>query len=326
MRTWKDFASILSALAITVGAGSPIQAEPLRIFYFDWAGYGPFFVAREKGFYVREGIEVELVPVADSHAAYASLFSGHVDAVAAVVQDIPFFATPDDKLECVLALAEPIGDDGIVAHEDIESVADLQGRTVAYEEGSSTHFFLNFALLRAGLRQADVDAVEVPDSDAVTAFLLGEVDALSTYGGMLIEASQAAHAHVLIDSSEQPGIIVACLITTPERLERREADLEALRRAWDAAIDYVDEHLDEAVEIMASAIGGAHRDPEVFSQTLQKIQFYDEERNIAYFGTPDDPGPVYETAQTAIDVWRSTGVLDFEMKPADMIAHDLWDD
>lgn len=151
----------------------PAEAEPLRIFYFNWAGYGPFFLAQEKGFYAQEAIEVELIPVADTHAAYASLFSAHVDAIAAVVQDIPFFATPEADLKCVLAISEAIGLDGIVAHQDILSVADLRGRTVAYEEGSSTHFYLNVALRQAGLTQADVQAIEVPDSDAVTAFLLG---------------------------------------------------------------------------------------------------------------------------------------------------------
>jgi NitT/TauT family transport system substrate-binding protein len=323
MRAWLRIARAAATGWLAASLLSTAHAEPLRVFYFNWAGYGPFFLAQEKGFYAKEGIEVELVPVADTHAAYASLFSGHVDAIAAVVQDIPFFATPDDDLQCVLAISEPVGLDGIVAHRDVRSVADLQGRTVAYEEGSSTHFYLN--VRQAGLSQTDVQAVEVPDSDAVTAFLLGEVDALSTFGAMMIEALQAPHAHLLTDTSEQPGIIVDCLITTPERLQEHEPDFEALGRAWDAAIDYLEANPDEAIEIMAAEIGGAHGDPKVFSETLEKIRFYDGERNLEYFGTPEQPGPAYQTARAAIDVWTSVGVLDFELTPGDMISHDVWE-
>jgi NitT/TauT family transport system substrate-binding protein len=317
--------SIKSIGLVLALAGPAAQAEPLRIFYFDWAAYGPFFLAQEKAFYAQEGIEVELVPVADTHAAYASLFTGHVDAIAAVVQDIPFFATPDAELKCVLALAEPVGMDGIVAHENIRTMADLRGRTVAYEDGSSTHFYLNVALRQAGLSQSDVEAVEIPDSDAVTAFRLGEVDAISTFGGMLLEAAQAPGAHLLIDSSQQPGIIVDCLITTAARLQEREAEFKALARAWDAAIAQVEASPDEATATMAAALGGAHQDPELFAAALEKIRFYDGERNLEYFGTPEQPGPIYKTAQVAIEVWRSAGVLRFELTPADIISHAVWD-
>jgi NitT/TauT family transport system substrate-binding protein len=120
MRSVDRLARILMVLLAT-GATVAAQAEPLRIFYFNWAGFGPFFLAQEKGFFAEQGIEIELVPVADTHAAYAGLFSGHVDAIAAAFQDIPFFATPDDDLRCVLAISDPVGLDGIVAHRDIRS-------------------------------------------------------------------------------------------------------------------------------------------------------------------------------------------------------------
>ena len=58
------------------------QAEPLRISYFIWAGYGPLFVAQEKGFFAKEGIEVKLINIEDRDAAFAGLFAGQVDAVA----------------------------------------------------------------------------------------------------------------------------------------------------------------------------------------------------------------------------------------------------
>lgn len=315
----------LPAFWLATGVFGTAQGEPLRIFYFDWAAYGPFFLAQEKGFYAEEGIEVELVRVADTHAAYAGLFSGQVDAIAAVLQDIPFFATPEEPLVCVLVISHSDGTDGIVAQSDVASIADLRGRSVAYEEGSATQFYLNVVLREAGLSEADIEPVEVPDSDAVQAFVFHEVDAISTWGAMLVEAQEAPGAHLLTDSSEQPGVIVDCLITTPERLEERQPAFEALGRAWDAAVDHLAAEREESIKIMAARLGGAHGDPKIFANVLQKVQLYDGERNVAFFGTPDRPGQVYETSQTAIDVWKDVGAVEFEMKPEEMVRHDVWD-
>ena len=72
---------------------------------------------------------------------------------------------------------------------------------------------------------------------------------------------------------------------------------------------YVEAHPDEANAIMARQVGGWLEDPAVFAETLKGVGFYDAERNREYFGTPDQPGPIYQTIQHAIDVWTSVGVL-----------------
>jgi NitT/TauT family transport system substrate-binding protein len=62
----------------------------------------------------------------------------------------------------------------------------------------------------------------------------------------------------------------------------------------------------------------------VFAETLKGVRFYDGERNREYFGTPEDPGQIYQTSQYAIEVWRSLGALAADITPADVIRHDLW--
>ena len=79
------------------------QAEPLRIFYAVWVGYGPLFLAQEKGYFAREGVEVELINNEVHAAAFGGLFSGQVDAVAGAVLDAPLYSDPDAPLVCVLA-------------------------------------------------------------------------------------------------------------------------------------------------------------------------------------------------------------------------------
>jgi hypothetical protein len=59
---------------------------------------------------------------------------------------------------------------------------------------------------------------------------------------------------------------------------------------------------------------------------LRGVALYDASKNRDYFGTPDQPGPIYQTMQYAIDVWSDLGVLKVEVAPADVITHGILDD
>jgi hypothetical protein len=59
---------------------------------------------------------------------------------------------------------------------------------------------------------------------------------------------------------------------------------------------------------------------------LRGVALYDADKNRAYFGTPDQPGQIYQTMQYAIDVWSELGVLKVEVAPADVITNGILDD
>jgi NitT/TauT family transport system substrate-binding protein len=67
-------------------------------------------------------------------------------------------------------------------------------------------------------------------------------------------------------------------------------------------------------------------DPALFADMLRGVALYDADRNREYFGTPDKPGPIYETMQQAIDVWSSVGMLHMQVSPADVIRHGIGDE
>jgi NitT/TauT family transport system substrate-binding protein len=326
MRTSHRIVSMAAAICVTAGLMGAAHAEPLRIFYFIWPGYGPLFVAQEKGFFAREGVEVELINNEIHEAAFGGLFSGQVDAVAGALLDAPESSQPDEEpLVCVLAFSDSQGSDGVLATKDIRRIADLKGKSVAFLHSGVPLFYLHVLLEEAGLSEADIEVVDLVPEDATQAFLLREVDAAVTQDPFLTEAKNAPHGHLLTDSSEQPGLIVDCLITRADVFDDRRNDFRALARAWAAAVQFVEAHPDEANAIMARHLGGG-LDPAAFAKTLKGVGFYDAARNREYFGTPDRPGPIYQTMQYAIDVWTSAGMLKTRVSPADVIRHGIWDE
>ena len=83
------------------------------------------------------------------------------------------------------------------------------------------------------VQRAAGDVVDLTPDDAGQAFLLKEVDAAVTFEPWLTQGKEAAHGHLLADSSAKPGLLVDCLMTTPGVLEKRQAEFNALGRAWE---------------------------------------------------------------------------------------------
>jgi NitT/TauT family transport system substrate-binding protein len=130
----KHLAAIIAALLVTAGSSQTAPAEPLRIGYLTWVGIGPLFVAQEKGLFTKEGIEVEPINMAIHEAMYAGLFAGQIDAIDATVDDMLPNFDAEQPFACVFTMTESLGADGIVANNDIRSIADLKGKTVAFAE------------------------------------------------------------------------------------------------------------------------------------------------------------------------------------------------
>jgi NitT/TauT family transport system substrate-binding protein len=319
---------IAAAAATFIGASfmTSACAEPLRITHTTWVGYGPLFVAQEKGFFAAEGVEVELINIDYGGAATDALVDGQVDGSAISLDTaVARFQSYGEALVCVLALSHSQGGDGIVARSDIQTIADLKGKTVAFQEHALPQFYLNVLLMEAGLSEADIEPVFLPSRDAAEAFMLGEVDAAVTWEPWLTEAKNAGHGHLLTDSSAHLGLLVDGVFTTSDVYGRRREDFRALARAWAAGVAHYEAHPEEAIAIMARRVGGGLEDPAVFTETLAGVDYYGGEENRAYFGTSEQPGQIYATLQKAIEVWRSVGVLEAEAEPGDFVAHGVWD-
>jgi ABC-type nitrate/sulfonate/bicarbonate transport system substrate-binding protein len=92
------FHSFCAAAVVLLTRGLTAHPGPVRIAHIVWVGFGPLFIAQKKGFFAREGVEVELIRIEEHTTTYAGLYSGQIDAVAAAFQDAPAFSDPDEAL------------------------------------------------------------------------------------------------------------------------------------------------------------------------------------------------------------------------------------
>jgi NitT/TauT family transport system substrate-binding protein len=322
MSSKKSFIAGAVALGL-IGAGGA-AAEPLKVAHSTWVGYGPLYVAKEKGFFEEEGLEVELIVMEDPKLRFPALAAGQIDIAVTTVDTMLNFLNEDQSYVYLFAIDDSKGGDGIVANKEIASVADLKGKSVAYGEGSVSQFYLGVVLKEAGLSIKDVETQNMTAGDAGAAFVAERVDAAVTWEPWLTRGRQAPHGHVLVDSSTSPGLITDMAITTPEKLEARKDDFKALYRAWVKAVEFQKTNEKEADEIMARGVGGWLEDPAVFAETRAGIVYYDDAMNQDFMGTEQAPGGITATIENALELGREIGQFEHAgVAPTELIAFDI---
>jgi NitT/TauT family transport system substrate-binding protein len=312
---------LVSAVLAVASVALPARAEPFEIVHTTWVGYGPFYLAQDLGYFKEEGVDVKLTTIEEKSLQMAAVMSGKVAAALGTVDEFLLYMNKDVCLRYVLALDESSGGDGVIASRDIDSIADLKGKQVAFNEGSVSQFWFNVLLKQQGMTQGDVEMVNMTADDAAAAFMAGRVPAAVTWEPHLTEARNNPQGHVLVDSSSTPGVITDVVAVLCDTAEKRGEEIKAVVRAWNRAVEYWKTHPEESNAIMAKGVGGWLADPAVFSDSVKGVKFFDAATNKAYFGTPEAPGSLYKIVQFAVDIWGGLGRLQVQPKPEEIITN-----
>lgn len=319
-------AALALAAGVAIGglaAPAPAAAETIKIAHSTWVGYGPLYIARDEGIFKKNGVDVELVLMEDPKERFPTLMADKIQMISSTVDTALLYLKNPDDFQYVVAIDDSNGGDGIVANKDIASIKDLKGKKVGVNEGSVSEFYLNVLLDRAGLKESDLNIVNLTAADAGTAFVTKRVDAAVTWEPWLSKGKSAEHGHLLVDSSSTPGLITDVIIVKSSFVKAHPKEVAAVVKSWNEAVAWYEAHPDEAIAIMAKGVGGWLKDPKEFKETLTGIKFYDGPANRKFFGTAAKPGQLFQTTQDAINIWSSHGKIQVKVTPSDLIDYSF---
>src|SRR5690349_14825211 len=120
---------------ITCAAG--VHAEPVRGAYPSAnVQFLPAFVALEKGFYRREGLDAELISVRSAVTAVQALLGNQIHFIFSVGPQMPSIWEGSD----IVLLAQMIGRPtfSLIVTSDIQKVTDLKRKKIGVSFGGST--------------------------------------------------------------------------------------------------------------------------------------------------------------------------------------------
>ena len=299
-RLYSLIALVLVAAFVLSACGAPAKPTIVRIGTQPWIGYGPWWIAKEKGIFEKYGLQVELVDFVEDKEVNAAFASGDMDAAnLATHTALKLYASGLD-LKLVLIEDASYQADAIIAPSEIMSIADLKGKKVAYEEGTTSDLLINYALAQNGLSLSDIEPVFMPASDAGATLIAGQVDVAVTYEPYIAAAlAENPDLKVLYSAAERPGLISDVLVINP-KLDSKTAT--ALLRVWDEALAFYKSNPEEAKAIIAKAVGST---TEELQTAFDGVQFYSlAESKTELFGQPS------ALLKDVADVAQSIGLFD----------------
>ena len=239
-------------------APSPQQPIPFRLAYGKKIHYAPQIVALKKGYFADQGLAVEAKVVQAGIQAAEALTSGSADA--AVLGDAPGIIAAASGMPVRIVASYGGGEKMhrlvAAANSGIHMPADLVGKRVAVQMGSSTHGAFLLFLSKNKVDAKDVKLVPLDPSDMPEAMLTNQIDAGvgSEPWPSNIEERVKGSYEVATLSGLGNNFPLIMLVTDRYAQEHPDAVVASLR-ATREAVNFMHEQPAEAAALIAEATG-----------------------------------------------------------------------
>ncbi len=217
------------------------EVEPVTLNIGYMNNYGSLWglaAALELGYFEEEGITLELTSFDAGPTIIAAMENGSVD--------IGYIGDGAHKLcvqgnASIIALSHISNGDAVIGGPDVNSIADLKGKTVAYSSGTTSENILVQALASEGMTMSDITAMDMDASAIVTAMLSEQVDACAIWSpnsAAVLDGMEGAK--VIADNVmfADESIALSSWIAMPDSLESNHDVLVRFLRALFRGMDY----------------------------------------------------------------------------------------
>lgn len=230
----RRFWQVVLVFGVLLAACTPKANQPqkVRIAVLPVIDALPIYVAQQEGYFNKQGVEVEIVPVLSAPERDQLMQSGQVDGILTevVVNMIYNKETPQIKTVRFLrttTVTTPMFRILAAKNSGINTVAGLAGVPIAISEGTVIEYMTDRVLQRAGLAPEDIAKVAVPKISDRMAFLdSGQVQA-AVMPDPLASLSIKNGARVIIDDTSYPEVSHSVLAFRIETLNQQG---EAVRK------------------------------------------------------------------------------------------------
>jgi len=234
----------------------------------------PAFVALEKGLFRDEGLTVETAGIFKAGPELMSGFSaGGIDAGYVGLSPALVAAANRTARIALIAQVNKNGSALVVGkNSTVRRSSDLKGKAVAIPGHATIQdFLLRRMLTGAGIDEREVTIITIKPPEMISVLGSGQIAAFMAwepYPSLAI--GQAAGSVLTYSENIWPDHPCCVLAVSRDFLEKRPAEVDALRRAHQRSIDYIKSNPEEAVAI---GVQYTAMEPAVVAAALRHIQF-----------------------------------------------------
>lgn len=306
MKCGKYFLLCITCLLVLSCSKKAESNRPIKIALNTWSGYAHAYIARENGYFTKNGVQVELVFEKDYQASRKHYANGEVDGIFEVFSDA-IMDFSEGIPSCVVYVADySIHSDVILGKAELKDLSDLKGKKIGIDSlNTFSNIFVIQALENAGIKEQDVYIEVVPAQDVSSALDKGIIDAGHTWGPAKSEAIKRGYK-VLADAQYMKGIIVDVLVFNDSVINKRPKEIKAVIKSLFEARDFLQNNRQEALQIISESEGINSLDAE---EDLQGIIQPDVKENIMMMQKSDQTPSLFASGMIIINFYMNRGQL-----------------
>jgi NitT/TauT family transport system substrate-binding protein len=260
---------ILSAIGC---AHNQQPAEKIKLIASSWPASAPFYVALDKGYFQKEGLDPAFQPATTGQQGLTAILGGTSDFCAAADTPITSAAIAGKPIVIIATITEISPAIMVVAKKEsgISTAANLKSKKIGVTYGSGAEFFLNIFLVVNHIDAGDSQIINIAPDRIVEALLTGEVDAVSTWSPYYIQLQNILGSDAVTLTDRNLYTSTWNVVVTREYARNNPGRIQKFLRAIIQANSFIKGHPEEARSISASYIG---TDSSIYQQDWPNYNF-----------------------------------------------------
>lgn len=309
--------TLLSCVAVTQAAiAAGLEKVTVRLDWTPWAVHAPYHLAQEKGWFKDAGLDVDVedgngsvstVQIVGSNDSFDIGQAALASMVIARNKGIPVKAVAPFLVRNDIGVLVP-------ADSDMESPADLKGKTVVYTAGSLEAPFIDSFLAAGDLTRDDINLLSVDASSKAATYMVGRADAVvSTIPFVYPSVVEKRDSKVIPFADYGLDMVSFGMFSSEDKLAERGEVItqvgDIISRAWEYIYDGNEQ---EAVDAIIAQRPQARLDKDVLLQQLEVLKEYFSFEEIDKVGVNRE-----EDWQRTIETLDSVGYLERDLPVTD---------
>ncbi|MEL6816473.1 MAG: ABC transporter substrate-binding protein, partial [Cyanobacteria bacterium J06598_3] len=279
-----------------------------------WIGQVPLYIAQEKGFYAESGLDLTLRNFGSSGEYMSAFASGNVDGLSPASTEAVTLKAQGEDFKIVLIQDNSVGSDGILARNNIASIAEFKGKKVAVDTAGVSYFFLLQVLQEAGLSKDDITPIDMDPGAAAAALISNNVDIAVSYFPYLEQAAkEAENSRIIYDSAKMPTAIIDLYLFHTDYIAANPEAVQAFVNGTLKGLQFLQDNPAEGAEISAAAI---EIPPEEVTDSLTGVTLPDKATNLEMLANTESDLYVGKSLEELGSFLATEGQID--AKPADV--------
>jgi NitT/TauT family transport system substrate-binding protein len=249
MKLIRWFLIVAIGLPLAAGcAGQPAaDTAPLKLAMLPILDVIPAYVAQDAGYFEKQGIKVEFIPVGSAAERDQVIAAGQADGMVNDLLSVALYNRKETQVQvvrfaCVTAPGAPLYRILASAKSGIKTVKDLAGVPIGISQGSIIEYVTNQILVGEGLDPSQIQTQAVPKiPDRLALLASGQLKAATLPEPFSTVAMQQG-AVVVVDDTHYPDIANSVVSFRKKVIDDRPEVVKKFLVAYNQAVDEINAH------------------------------------------------------------------------------------